>query len=85
MAGCVDIVRICFHAKNQLENAKSLTSVNKFAVHLDEELVKYGQKHSILAEALAGENEFKDLQIAQRAAKSVTEVDIRHGGRRGYG
>lgn len=57
VAGCVDVLRICFHTKNKLENAKSLTAVNKFAKHLNEELEKYCRKHSILAEALAGDQE----------------------------
>ena len=54
VAGCIDILRLCFHTKNMLESVKSLTSVNKSAAQLDEALTKYCRKHSILAEALAG-------------------------------
>ena len=58
VAGCIDILRLCFHTKNQLESVKSLTSVNKCAAQLDEALTKYCRTHSILAEALAGNAAF---------------------------
>ena len=79
VAGCIDILRLCFHTKNLLESVKSLTAVQKFACQLDDELTKYCRKNSILAEALAGETDLPrggteiekmaDLYRSQRGKK----------------
>lgn len=54
VAGCIDILRLCFHTKNLLESVKSLTAVQKYASQLDDELTKYCPEKFHFGQALAG-------------------------------
>ena len=55
VAALVDVLEICYHHKNRLENAASLEKVKEISSQLRAALGAYCDKNSALAKAMSGE------------------------------